>query len=112
MLRGRRFDHDHLIDHGGGAFTIWFDRNDIAVGVLTHQADDDYDLEKDLIGRTQPLPLGTADCPLIRLATHGHSDGESPCRLSRRSHFGVRSSSPNRPLLRCPVFAVRLEEAG
>ena len=54
---GDGFDHDHLIDHGGGAFTIWFDRNDIAVGVLTHQADDDYDLGKDLIGRHQPLPL-------------------------------------------------------
>lgn len=53
---GDGFDRDHLVEHGGGAFTIWFERNDIAVGVLTHGADYDYDLGKDLIARHQPPP--------------------------------------------------------
>lgn len=42
---------------GDGAFTIWYERDGVAVGVLTHEADDDYDLGKDLIGRHRPAPI-------------------------------------------------------
>jgi NADPH-dependent 2,4-dienoyl-CoA reductase/sulfur reductase-like enzyme len=54
---GDGFDRDRIVDHGNGAFTVWYERHNTAVGVLTHQADDDYDLGKDLIGRHQPPPL-------------------------------------------------------
>ena len=54
---GDGFDSDHLVDRGDGAFTIWYERDGVAVGVLTHEADDDYDLGKDLIGRHRPAPI-------------------------------------------------------
>jgi 3-phenylpropionate/trans-cinnamate dioxygenase ferredoxin reductase component len=53
---GDGFDGDRLVEHGAGSFTIWYERNDIAVGVLTHDADADYELGQDLIGRHQPPP--------------------------------------------------------
>jgi 3-phenylpropionate/trans-cinnamate dioxygenase ferredoxin reductase component len=54
---GDGFDSDHPVDHGNGAFTIWYERDGVAVGVLTHEADDDYALGKDLIGRHRPAPI-------------------------------------------------------
>jgi len=46
---GDGFDQVHAIDHGHDTFTVWYTRDDVVVGVLTHQADDDYDHGRDLI---------------------------------------------------------------
>ena len=54
---GDGFDGDHLVDHGDGAFTIWYERDGATVGVLTHDADDSYNLGKDLIVRHRPAPV-------------------------------------------------------
>jgi len=46
---GDGFDRDDLVDHGAGAFTVWYSRAGRVVGVLTHDADDDYDRGQELI---------------------------------------------------------------
>ena len=45
-----------MIDHSGG-FTAWYERDGATVGVLTYNADDDYDLGESLIAEARPLPV-------------------------------------------------------
>jgi 3-phenylpropionate/trans-cinnamate dioxygenase ferredoxin reductase component len=40
-----------VTDHPGGGFTAWYERGDQLVGVLTHDADEDYERGRDLIAR-------------------------------------------------------------
>jgi NADPH-dependent 2,4-dienoyl-CoA reductase/sulfur reductase-like enzyme len=40
---GDGFDEARLVDHGGGAWTVWYSREKELVGVLTHERDDDYE---------------------------------------------------------------------
>ncbi len=40
---GDGFDQVRPVDHGQDAFTVWYSRDDVVVGVLTHHRDDDYD---------------------------------------------------------------------
>jgi 3-phenylpropionate/trans-cinnamate dioxygenase ferredoxin reductase subunit len=55
---GDGFDHDELIDHPGGGFTVWYWKAGRTVGVLTHRADQDYERGADLIAQAaaQDLP--------------------------------------------------------
>jgi 3-phenylpropionate/trans-cinnamate dioxygenase ferredoxin reductase component len=53
---GDGFDDASLVDHGGGAFTIWYSQQGVTVGVLTHEADNDYERGRRLIERRQPAP--------------------------------------------------------
>jgi 3-phenylpropionate/trans-cinnamate dioxygenase ferredoxin reductase component len=53
---GDGYDNARLLDHGGG-FTAWYARDGATVGVLTHNADDDYDLGESLIAEGRPLPV-------------------------------------------------------
>ena len=46
---GDGFDDSRLEDHGGGAFTAWYGRNGRVVGVLAHEADEDYERGRALI---------------------------------------------------------------
>lgn len=39
---GDGFDTVRLVRHGSGGFTAWYGRDQILVGALTHEADDDY----------------------------------------------------------------------
>jgi 3-phenylpropionate/trans-cinnamate dioxygenase ferredoxin reductase subunit len=48
---GDGFDQDRLVDYGDGAFTVWYTRAGIAVGVLTHERDEDYERGRELIAR-------------------------------------------------------------
>jgi 3-phenylpropionate/trans-cinnamate dioxygenase ferredoxin reductase subunit len=48
---GDGFDEARLVEHGGGAFTIWYSSDGVAVGVLTHQRDEDYERGRLLIAR-------------------------------------------------------------
>jgi 3-phenylpropionate/trans-cinnamate dioxygenase ferredoxin reductase component len=53
---GDGYHHSRTVDHGDG-FTVWYERDGVLVGVLTHNADDDYDLGGQLIRRKQPAPV-------------------------------------------------------
>jgi len=46
---GDGFDRSRLERHGGGAFTAWYASDGRIVGVLTHEADDDYERGRSLI---------------------------------------------------------------
>ncbi len=53
---GDGFDTGRLVDHDDG-FTIWYETDGKLVGVLTLNADDDYDRAKDLILQGDPAPV-------------------------------------------------------
>ena len=52
---GDGFDRAHMVDHDDG-FTVWYEADGAAVGVLTHNADDDYDGGEKLIRDRRPIP--------------------------------------------------------
>jgi NADPH-dependent 2,4-dienoyl-CoA reductase/sulfur reductase-like enzyme len=53
---GDGFDEARVVDHGGGAWTVWYGADGITVGVLTHERDEDYERGRSLIERKEPLP--------------------------------------------------------
>jgi 3-phenylpropionate/trans-cinnamate dioxygenase ferredoxin reductase component len=48
---GDGFDQARFERHGDGAFTVWYGREGRVVGVLTHEADKDYERGAELIGK-------------------------------------------------------------
>jgi 3-phenylpropionate/trans-cinnamate dioxygenase ferredoxin reductase component len=52
---GDGFERSRLVERDDG-FTIWYESAGTTVGVLTHNADDDYDRGEDLIRRRAPIP--------------------------------------------------------
>ena len=53
---GDGFEHSRLVARDDG-FTVWYQRGGAVVGVLTHNADDDYDLGEQLINAAKPAPV-------------------------------------------------------
>jgi 3-phenylpropionate/trans-cinnamate dioxygenase ferredoxin reductase component len=53
---GDGYDRARTVDHGDG-FTVWYERDGVLVGVLTHDADGDYDLGAELIRQKKPAPV-------------------------------------------------------
>jgi NADPH-dependent 2,4-dienoyl-CoA reductase/sulfur reductase-like enzyme len=55
---GDGYQRSRMLSHSDG-FTVWYETDDAVVGVLTHNADDDYDLGERLIadGRPAPVPM-------------------------------------------------------
>jgi 3-phenylpropionate/trans-cinnamate dioxygenase ferredoxin reductase subunit len=54
---GDGFDQARLREHPDGGFTVWYtDRSGATVGVLTHEADHDYDQGQALIEAAAPPP--------------------------------------------------------
>lgn len=53
---GDGFDETRLVEHGKGAWTIWYGSEGRTVGVLTHDADGDYKRGRKLIETGAPLP--------------------------------------------------------
>ena len=51
---GDGFEQSRLEPHGDGAFTVWYGRNGTIVGVLTHEADEDYERGRSLIAEGAP----------------------------------------------------------
>ncbi|MGZ8176910.1 NAD(P)/FAD-dependent oxidoreductase [Williamsia sp. SKLECPSW1] len=48
------------VDHADGGLTVWYvDASGVAVGVLTHHCDDDYERGGDLIARGAPAPVSS-----------------------------------------------------
>jgi hypothetical protein len=45
-----------MLSHPDG-FTVWYEADDAVVGVLTHNADDDYNLGQRLIAERRPAPV-------------------------------------------------------
>jgi 3-phenylpropionate/trans-cinnamate dioxygenase ferredoxin reductase component len=48
---GDGFDRTRFESHDSGGFTVWYGREGRVVGVLTHEADEDYERGADLIGK-------------------------------------------------------------
>jgi NADPH-dependent 2,4-dienoyl-CoA reductase/sulfur reductase-like enzyme len=55
---GDGYESSRLLRHDDG-FTVWYERGGVTVGVLTLNADDDYDLGERLIKEGSPAPVGT-----------------------------------------------------
>jgi NADPH-dependent 2,4-dienoyl-CoA reductase/sulfur reductase-like enzyme len=53
---GDGYEHSRMIDHADG-FTVWYGSEDAVVGVLTHNADNDYELGARLIAEHRPAPV-------------------------------------------------------
>lgn len=54
---GDGFDEDLLVEHGAdGAFTAWYGREGVCVGVLTHGRDKDYEDGRELVENGRPFP--------------------------------------------------------
>ena len=53
---GDGHDECRRVDHPGGSFTIWYARAGTAVGVLTHERDEDYERGRELIAHGEPPP--------------------------------------------------------
>ena len=53
---GDGYDDDRLVEHEGGGFTVFYSRDGVTVGVLTCDADDDYERGQELIAGKQPPP--------------------------------------------------------
>jgi 3-phenylpropionate/trans-cinnamate dioxygenase ferredoxin reductase component len=53
---GDGYEHSRMLDHPDG-FTVWYESGDAVVGVLTYNADDDYDLGEQLIAEHRPAPV-------------------------------------------------------
>ena len=53
---GDGFDDARMVDHAGGAFTVWYGSGGTTVGVLTHERDEDYEQGRELVEQGQPLP--------------------------------------------------------
>lgn len=54
---GDGYEQDYLVTHDDG-FTVWYEADGKAVGVLTCNADDDYDAGERLIAEGRPSPSG------------------------------------------------------
>ena len=53
---GDGYQRSRMLSHPEG-FTVWYEADDAVVGVLTHNADDDYDLGQRLIAERRPAPV-------------------------------------------------------
>ncbi|HEY4095692.1 MAG TPA: FAD-dependent oxidoreductase [Baekduia sp.] len=53
---GDGFDDVRLVEKGDGAFTAWYGREGVCVGVLTHDFDPDYEAGRRLIERGERRP--------------------------------------------------------
>lgn len=55
---GDGYERSRMVDHPDG-FTVWYELGDAVVGVLTHNADHDYELGEQLIAerRSAPVPM-------------------------------------------------------
>jgi NADPH-dependent 2,4-dienoyl-CoA reductase/sulfur reductase-like enzyme len=53
---GDGYECSRMLDHGD-SFTVWYESGHSVVGVLTYNADDDYDLGERLIAEGRPAPV-------------------------------------------------------
>ena len=53
---GDGYEQSRMVEHAKGGFTVWYSRGGAAVGVLTHECDEDYERGRELIGAGEPAP--------------------------------------------------------
>ncbi|CAN5713364.1 FAD-dependent oxidoreductase [soil metagenome] len=53
---GDGWDEANFVDHGDGAFTVWYRQEDTCVGVLAHERDEDYERGRELVESGSRLP--------------------------------------------------------
>jgi 3-phenylpropionate/trans-cinnamate dioxygenase ferredoxin reductase component len=53
---GDGYERSRMLDHPDG-FTVWYESGEAVVGILTYNADDDYDLGEGLIAERRPAPV-------------------------------------------------------
>lgn len=53
---GDGYEEHRFVDHGGGAFTVWYGTDSVCAGVLTHDNDEDYENGRELIETGAALP--------------------------------------------------------
>jgi 3-phenylpropionate/trans-cinnamate dioxygenase ferredoxin reductase component len=53
---GDGYERSRMLDHPD-SFTVWYESGEAVVGVLTYNADDDYDLGERLIAERRPAPV-------------------------------------------------------
>jgi 3-phenylpropionate/trans-cinnamate dioxygenase ferredoxin reductase subunit len=53
---GNGYQRCRMLDHPDG-FTVWYGSRDAVVGVLTYNADDDYELGEQFIAQRRPAPV-------------------------------------------------------
>jgi NAD(P)H-nitrite reductase large subunit len=53
---GDGYEQSRTVEHANGGFTVWYSRGGAAVGVLTHECDEDYERGRELIGAGEPAP--------------------------------------------------------
>lgn len=53
---GDGYDEAQLREDRDGGFTVWYSRDGAAVGVLTHECDEDYERGRELIAQREPAP--------------------------------------------------------
>jgi 3-phenylpropionate/trans-cinnamate dioxygenase ferredoxin reductase component len=53
---GDGFDEARMVEHAHGAFTVWYGRDGVTVGVLAHDRDEDYEHGRTLVETGARLP--------------------------------------------------------
>ncbi|HEX3433031.1 MAG TPA: FAD-dependent oxidoreductase [Solirubrobacteraceae bacterium] len=53
---GDGYERSRLDTHPEGAFTVWYERDGAAVGVLTHDRDEDYERGREIVRSGGPVP--------------------------------------------------------
>jgi NADPH-dependent 2,4-dienoyl-CoA reductase/sulfur reductase-like enzyme len=53
---GDGYEQSRTVEHSSGGFTVWYSRGGAAVGVLTHDCDEDYERGSELIRAGEPAP--------------------------------------------------------
>jgi 3-phenylpropionate/trans-cinnamate dioxygenase ferredoxin reductase subunit len=53
---GDGYDESRLVEHGDGAFTVWYACDGATVGVLTHNRDEDYERGRERVTAGDPPP--------------------------------------------------------
>jgi 3-phenylpropionate/trans-cinnamate dioxygenase ferredoxin reductase component len=53
---GDGYEDSRTVEHSNGGFTVWYSRGGVAVGVLTHDCDEDYESGRELIRAGNSAP--------------------------------------------------------
>jgi 3-phenylpropionate/trans-cinnamate dioxygenase ferredoxin reductase subunit len=53
---GDGYEQARTVEHANGGFTVWYSSGGVAVGVLAHECDADYERGRELIGAGEPAP--------------------------------------------------------